>query len=138
MTRLIAIVFFILSLVAPHVAVAEDEEGAQKLEILASLWCDTADQLETVLRAHYTDKVPLPRAMAEINRFSPEACIIARAIINPGTEVKRVTAGDVVMSLRAARVHGIMRGVICADDDAADLVLRPRSGGAGAAVVPFP
>ena len=35
---------------------------------------------------------------------------IARAIINPATEVKRLTAGDTVMSLRAARVHGIMRG----------------------------
>ena len=111
MKRVIPLVLMFMALVAPQIARAqEDEEKSAKLEILASLWCDTAVQLETVLRAHYTDKVPLQRAMAEINQFSPEACIIARAIINPATEVKRLTAGDTVMSLRAARVHGIMRG----------------------------
>lgn len=110
MTRLVAVVFMLLALVAPQVAVAEDDEDVSKMEIRASLWCDTPVQLETVLLAHYTNKVPLPRAIAEINRFSPEACIFARAIVTPGAEVKRLTAGDNVMSLRAARVHGIMRG----------------------------
>ena len=111
MIRLIPVVLMLMALAAPQTARAEEsnDENA-KIEIVASLWCDTAVQLETVLRAHYTDKVPLPRAMAEINRLSPEACIVARAIVNPGAEVKRVTVGDNVMSLRSARVHGIMRG----------------------------
>lgn len=109
MKRLISVVVMLMALAAPQIGRAQDGENA-KTEIVASLWCDTAVQLETVLRAHYTDKVPLQRAIAEINRFSPEACVIARAIINPGTEVKRMTAGDRVISLRSARVLGIMRG----------------------------
>ncbi len=107
MKRLLPLVLMVIVLGAPQIARAQEGE---KLEVLASLWCDTVDQLETVLRAHYADNVPLQRAIAEINRTSPEACIIARAIINPATEVKRLTAGNNVMSLRAARVHGIMRG----------------------------
>jgi len=110
MTRLVAIVLMLMALAAPQIAVAQDDEDPSKMEIRASLWCDTADQLETVLRAHYSNKVPLARAMAEINRSNPEACIFARAIVTPGSEIKRMTAGDNVMSLRAARVHGIMRG----------------------------
>lgn len=109
MKRLISVIVILLALAAPQIARAQEGEGA-KMEIVASLWCDTAVQLETVLRAHYTDKVPLQRAIAEINRFSPEACVIARALVNPGAEVKRMTAGDRVISLRSARVLGIMRG----------------------------
>ena len=82
----------------------------ENAEVVASLWCDTADQLETVLKAHYHDKVPMGEAMAAINRFSPEACIVARAIVKAGGEVRRLTAGDNIMSLRSARVHGIVRG----------------------------
>lgn len=82
----------------------------EAVEIVASLWCDTPDQLETVLRSHYTDKVPMGAAMAAINKSSPEACVVARAIVNLGAEVRRVTAGDNVMSLRAANVLGIMQG----------------------------
>lgn len=109
MKRLISVIVMLMTLAAPQIVRAQEGEDA-KMEVVASLWCDTALQLETVLRAHYTDKVPLQRAIAEINRFSPEACVIARALVNPGAEVKRMTAGDRVISLRSARVLGIMRG----------------------------
>ena len=82
----------------------------QGVEIVRSLWCDTPDQLETVLRAHYVNKVPLSSAVAEINLFNPEACIPARAIVSLGKEVRRFTAGDAVLAVREARVHGVMRG----------------------------
>lgn len=95
---------------APAVAKAQDGNSADKVEMVASLWCDTPDQLETVLRAHYTDKVPMAEAMADINRLSPEACIFARAIVSPGSEIRRLTAGDKIMALRQASVLGIMRG----------------------------
>lgn len=102
------------SAVVPLPAIAQEQEVEREppadVQVVASLWCDTADQLETVLRAHYTDKVPMGQAMAEINRDNPEACVVARAIVKLGVEVRRVTAGDAVMSLREARVHGIMRG----------------------------
>ncbi len=87
-----------------------DKEEAEKVEVVGSLWCDTPDQLETVLRAHYTHKVPMGQAMAEINRNNPDACVIARAIVNMGGEVRRLTAGDRVMSLRSAKVMGVMQG----------------------------
>ncbi len=80
------------------------------VEIVGSLWCDTPEQLETVLKSHYTDKVPMVTAMAEINKDSPEACVVARAIVNQGPEIRRLTAGDNVMSLRSASVLGIMQG----------------------------
>lgn len=92
---------------------AAAQRGAARpdnVEIVSSLWCDTPEQLESVLKSHYTDKVPMAEALAEINRNNPEACIFARAIASTGAEIKRMTAGDNVMSLRSANVHGIMRG----------------------------
>ena len=80
------------------------------VEIVASLWCDTAAQLESVLNSHYMKKVPMAEALAEVNKDSPEACIMARAIVNQGPEIKRLTAGDNVMSLRSANVLGVMQG----------------------------
>jgi hypothetical protein len=100
----------LLVVLMPSWAWAQGQATDEKVEIVGSLWCDTADQLETVLKAHYVEKVPMAEAMAEINRDNPEACIFARAIISPGPEVKRLTAGDAVMSLKSARVLGIMRG----------------------------
>lgn len=110
MKRLLQCAVLLAALMSSLVAVAQEKDGPDGVEIVASLWCDTPDQLETVLRAHYTDKVPMGQAMADINRFSPEACIFARAIVNMGSEVRKLTAGDNIMSLRSARVHGIMRG----------------------------
>lgn len=100
----------LVALVWPFAAFAQSPEDADNVEVVSSLWCDTPDQLEAVLRAHYTHKVPMGQAMAEINRSSPDACILARAIVNAGVEVRRVTAGNNIMSLRSAKVHGVMRG----------------------------
>ncbi len=110
MARAIQILLLLAALAAPLSASAEGEIGAENVEIVSSLWCDTADQLEAVLMAHYTHKEPMAQAMAEINRFSPDACIMARAIVRTGREVRRVTAGNSIMSLRAALVLGVMRG----------------------------
>jgi hypothetical protein len=106
------VILLLVSVVAPLSAAAQQQRSPvpDNIEIVASIWCDTAEQLETVLRAHHTHKVPMSSAMAEINKDNPEACIFARAIVSAGPEVKRLTAGDAVMSLRAAEVHGIMRG----------------------------
>jgi hypothetical protein len=111
---------FLCLLVAVLLAVASASSSAQQhqgnedahatIEIVGSLWCDTPDQLETVLRSHFTDKVPMGAAMAAINQFSPEACVVARAIVHVGSEVRRVTAGDNLLSLYAADVRGIMQG----------------------------
>lgn len=105
---------FLVAALIPLAASAQgtppNAEDIAKSEIVASLWCDTPDQLEIVLRAHYTNKVPMGDAMAAINRNSPEACVVARAIVAPGAEVRRLTAGDNIMSLRSAKVMGIMRG----------------------------
>lgn len=110
MARTIQILLLMASLLQPMSASAEGELNAENVEVVSSLWCDTADQLEAVLLAHYTHKVPMAQAMAEINRFSPDACIMARAIVRAGDEVRRVTAGNNIMSLRAALVLGVMRG----------------------------
>lgn len=108
--RCAALVLAVMLSPLPVAAQQEQPQVPENVEIVASIWCDTADQLETVLRAHYAHKVPMSRAMAEINKDNPEACIFARAIVSMGAEVKRLTAGDTVMSLRSAQVHGIMRG----------------------------
>lgn len=110
MVWLVRTFVLVLALAIAGPPAAAQAEREQKVEIISSVWCDTPDQLETVLRAHYGAKVPLGQAMAAINRNSPDACIVARAIVNIGAEVRRVTAGDIVMSVRSARVHGIMRG----------------------------
>jgi hypothetical protein len=110
MARTIQILLLMVAMLQPVAASAEGELSAENVEIVSSLWCDTADQLETVLVAHYKNKKPMGQAMAEINRFSPDACIVARAIVRPGDEVRRVTAGNNIMSLRSALVLGIMRG----------------------------
>ena len=100
----------LMALLLPFAALAQGSRVPDDAEIVASVWCDTQEQLETVLTAHYAKKVPMARAMAEINRDNPEACIFARAIVSLGTEVGKLTAGDTIMSLRSAMVHGIMRG----------------------------
>ena len=97
-------------LLAPIASAIAQGPPPEDVEIVASIWCDTPDQLETVLRAHYADKVPMQSAMAEINRNSPEACVPARAIVKQGAEIRRFTTGDVIVAVRAAQVHGIMRG----------------------------
>ncbi len=81
-----------------------------KAVVVASLWCDTADQLEALLRAHYIGKIPLDTAMAAINNGNPEACIPARAIVSVGAEVRRFTADVAIFAVHEATVHGIMRG----------------------------
>lgn len=104
----------LIALLAPVSGEAQQREREPSeppaVEIVASLWCDTPDQLETVLKAHYTDNVPMNEAMSEINKTSPEACVVARAIVSLGAEVRRVTAGNNILSLRSAQVLGIMRG----------------------------
>lgn len=110
MTRLKFLLLALLAYTATASAVAQNADLPENAEIVASVWCDTSDQLETVLKAHYNEKVPMAQAMAAINRFSPEACVFARAIVNAGGEVRRITAGDTILSLRSARVHGIVRG----------------------------
>lgn len=79
-------------------------------QIVASIWCDTPDQLEAVLRAHYDKKVPLEAAMAVINQGSPEACIPARAIVKVGAEVRRFNSEVAIFAVHSATVHGVMRG----------------------------
>ena len=111
--RRLAALLAITGLIGAHAgppAAAQDRRLPDNVEVVASVWCDTPDQLETVMRSHLTDKVPIGEALAEINRDSPEACILARAIVTLGEEVRRVTAGDTIMSLRSANVIGIMRG----------------------------
>ncbi len=110
MARAIQILLLMAALGAPLSASAEGEALPENVEIVTSMWCDTADQLESVLMSHYAHKVPMAQAMAEINRFSPDACIMARAIVRTGGEVRRVTAGNSIMSLRVALVLGVMRG----------------------------
>jgi hypothetical protein len=102
-------IFAALFLVSTVPAAAQTDLP-DKAEIVASLWCDTPDQIETVLRSHYVDKVPLETAVAEMNRSSPEACIPARAIVTMGAEVRRFTAGEALLAVREAKVLGVMRG----------------------------
>ena len=89
---------------------APPTEIPDKAVVVASLWCDTPDQLEALLRAHYIGKSPLDTAMAAINRGNPEACIPARAIVSVGAEVRRFTAEIAIFAVHEATVHGIMRG----------------------------
>lgn len=109
-SALIAMAFMATSIESNAQRSTPPAQPPENVEIVSSLWCDTLDQLETVLKSHYTNKVPMSEALAEINRDNPEACIFARAIATSGAEIKRLTAGDNIMSLRSASVHGIMRG----------------------------
>jgi hypothetical protein len=93
-------------------SVAAQTELPEDMEVVSSLWCDTPAQIETVLRAHYVDKVPLASAMADINRFDPDACVRARVIVKMGNEVKRFIAGEALISVSEAKVHGVMRGAV--------------------------
>ncbi len=82
------------------------------MSVVSTLWCDTPDQIEIVLKAYYVDKVPLSSAMANINRFDPDACVRARVIVKMGTEVRRFIAGEALISVSEAKVHGVMRGPV--------------------------
>ena len=87
-----------------------EREPPEGTEVVAAIWCDTPDQLETVLRAHYDRKVPLASAIATINENNPEACVPARAIIKIGAEVRRFNAEVAIFAVHSATVVGIMRG----------------------------
>lgn len=113
MSRNAGMAALLLSLASPAIAQLSPAPPAgvpDKAVVVASLWCDTPDQLETVLRAHYIGKIPLDTAIQTINRGNPEACIPARAIVSVGAEVRRFTADIAIFAVHEAIVHGIMRG----------------------------
>lgn len=87
-------------------------ELPEDMQVVATLWCDTPEQIETVLKAYYVDKIPLTSAIADINRFDPDACVRARVIVKMGTEVRRFIAGEALISVSEAKVHGVMRGPV--------------------------
>lgn len=87
-------------------------EVPDNMAVVSTLWCDTPDQIETVLKAYYVAKVPLSSAMADINRVDPDACVRARVIVKMGTEVRRFIAGGALISVSEAQVHGVMRGPV--------------------------
>lgn len=90
---------------------AASQDGIPEgMEVVATLWCDTPEQVETVMKAHYINKVPLALAMAEINRDEPDACVRARVIVKKEGEVRRFIAGEALISVGKAQVHGVMRG----------------------------
>jgi hypothetical protein len=110
----------------PERAPVQQERGERSREvppdtqIVAAIWCDTPEQLETVLRAHYDKKIPLDTAIAAINRGNPEACIPARAIVKDGAEVRRFNSDVAIFAVHAATVHGVMRGPYA-------LIMRPQT-----------
>ncbi len=103
---------FALAAVAFAGAVAAQTDMPDGMEVVTSLFCDTPDQVETVMRAHYVDKVPLTSAMADINRFDPVACVRARVIVKMGGVVRRFIAGEALISVSEAKIHGVMRGMV--------------------------
>lgn len=99
---------------------ARSREVPPDTNIVAAIWCDTPEQLETVLRAHYDKKIPLETAIATINQGNPEACIPARAIVKDGAEVRRFNSDVAIFAVHAATVHGVMRGPYA-------LIMRPQT-----------
>lgn len=84
---------------------------AQPIETSSAIWCDKAEQLEDVLRAHASEGVSLPAAMERVNAKAqdPGACIMATAFVNQTSEIRRVVIGNEMISIREYLVIGVMK-----------------------------
>lgn len=79
--------------------------------LATSIWCDRAEQIESVVRTHVADGVALPTAIARTNAAAqdPGACIAASAIVLETGETRRLVVGNQLISIEQHLVLGIMK-----------------------------
>lgn len=89
-----------LAITAPA-ANAQELQPDAKPEMKSAIWCDTFDQIESVMRAHHTDGVPLRAAMDRVNARAndPGACIAAVAMVVKLDQSRRLFVGKNIKSV---------------------------------------
>ncbi len=101
--RLAAPMLAAMMAAAPAVAQDQQPEGKPdaKPEMKSAVWCDTSDQIETVMRAHHTDGIPLRVAIERVNALAndPGACIAAVAMVVKLDQPRRLFVGKTVKSV---------------------------------------
>ena len=84
---------------------------AQELEVQGAVWCDKPEQLESVLKRHLVDGMPIEAALAMTNAAvaDPSACGAVKAIVSPTGKSRRFVVGDQLMSIAEYTVHGVIK-----------------------------
>ena len=84
---------------------------AQQPELATSVWCDKAEQIESVVRTHVGDGVALPAAVERANAAAqdPGACIAATAIVVETGESRRLVIGNQLMAIEQFMVIGVVK-----------------------------
>lgn len=85
--------------------------GPSDVELVTSVWCDTAEQVESVYRAHFAQGLPLEAAVARTNMTAaqPAACAAISALVVEAGEARRFVAGNQMMSLSRFVVVGFVK-----------------------------
>ena len=84
---------------------------AQQPELATSIWCDKAEQIESVVRTHVGGGVALPAAVERANAAAqdPGACIAATAIVVETGESRRLVVGNQMMAIEQFMVIGVVK-----------------------------
>ena len=100
---LAAAAFGILAAAAPTMA--------QQPVMATSIWCDKAEQIESVLRSHLGEGLALPAAVEQTNEAAqdPGACIAATAIVVETGPERRFVAGNQMMAVGQFMVLGVVK-----------------------------
>ena len=96
---------------AAGLAAAPIQSQAQQPVLTQAVWCDKAEQIESVLRSHLGDGVALPAAIARANADAKDdgACIAAAAIVVELGEASRFVAGNQLMAVGQFIVVGVVK-----------------------------
>jgi len=84
---------------------------AQQLEAAPGIWCDKAEQVESLVRSHLGDGLALEAALAKTNSeaHDPGACVAAMAIVAETRVGRRFVAGNQMVAITEYVVYGVMK-----------------------------
>lgn len=91
---------------------AGPSQGPQnEVELVSSVWCDTAEQVESVYRAHYAQGLSIEAAVAKTNTRAaqPSACAVVSALVVEAGEARRFVAGNQMVALSRFVVVGFVK-----------------------------
>lgn len=85
--------------------------NAQTPELATSVWCDKAEQVESVVRTHLADGLALQAAVERTNAAAetPDACVAATAVVVETGETRRFVAGNQLMETSQFLVIGVVK-----------------------------
>lgn len=104
----------VAALMNPLAGVAQagpSQAGPSDVELVTSVWCDTAEQVESVYRAHFAQGLTIEAAVAKTNMAAaqPAACAAVSALVVEAGEARRFVAGNQMMSLSRFVVVGFVK-----------------------------